>query len=134
MKEKGFSYSFSLEYVRKKRLIVKPNYGFQNELTQLERQLKKRGVLSSNSTIANEDGGSRIHNKNSYRRNIYNSLNNRSENAVSGNLNLNLNANLNLKITNFSRGGSLNKRKTIGSDHLFYPGLKLNNKLLQVKR
>ena len=35
MMSKGYSYSFSLQYIRKKRSIVNPNYGFRNELNQL---------------------------------------------------------------------------------------------------
>ena len=47
---------------------------------------------------------------------------------------VNINLNLNLNIKNIKRRNSLNQRKTIGSDHILYPGLKFNNKILQVKK
>ena len=41
MREKGFTLKQGIEYVRKKRSIINPNYGFQAELAKLEERLKK---------------------------------------------------------------------------------------------
>jgi hypothetical protein len=43
----------SLDYVRSKRNIVCPNYGFQNELKRLELNLKKPKVGKDHQTFAN---------------------------------------------------------------------------------
>jgi hypothetical protein len=44
MKEKSFNLNQAMQLVRSKRSIVNPNYGFQNELSRLEQQLKKAAL------------------------------------------------------------------------------------------
>lgn len=47
MREKGFTMSQGIQYVRSRRPIINPNYGFQNELTRYEQQLKKGAIKST---------------------------------------------------------------------------------------
>lgn len=44
MRGENMGFKQSLDYVRSKRNIVCPNYGFQNELKRLELNLKKTKV------------------------------------------------------------------------------------------
>jgi hypothetical protein len=41
MRAEGMSFKQAMDYVRAKRSVICPNYGFQNELKRLETQLKK---------------------------------------------------------------------------------------------
>ncbi len=50
MKEKGFSLQQGINYVRSRRPIINPNYGFQTELSRLEQNLKKGNTKPVNST------------------------------------------------------------------------------------
>ena len=50
MREKGFTLKQGIEYVRKKRPIVNPNYGFQSELSRLEDRIKKGMIDGSEKT------------------------------------------------------------------------------------
>jgi hypothetical protein len=42
MRKEGMSFKQALDYVRNKRSIICPNYGFQNELKRFELTLKKQ--------------------------------------------------------------------------------------------
>lgn len=41
MRSEGMSFKQAMDYVRSKRAIICPNYGFQNELKRYELALKK---------------------------------------------------------------------------------------------
>jgi hypothetical protein len=41
MREKSFTLQQGIQYVRSKRPIINPNYGFQSELSRFEMQLRK---------------------------------------------------------------------------------------------
>jgi hypothetical protein len=41
MRAEGMALKQAMDYVRAKRSVICPNYGFQNELKRLEMQLKK---------------------------------------------------------------------------------------------
>lgn len=53
MRGENMGFKQSLDYVRSKRNIVCPNYGFQNELKRLELNLKKPKVGKDHQTFAN---------------------------------------------------------------------------------
>lgn len=55
MKEKGFTLQQGTQYVRSRRPIINPNYGFQNELSKLEMQLKK-GTVKGPETVQKTNG------------------------------------------------------------------------------
>lgn len=50
MREKGFSFQQGLGYVRARRGIVNPNYGFQTELSRYDQQLKKGNIKGADQT------------------------------------------------------------------------------------
>lgn len=48
MRADNMSFQQALGYVRSKRAIICPNYGFQNELKRYETVLKKKAVTNKN--------------------------------------------------------------------------------------
>jgi hypothetical protein len=48
MRAENMSFQQALGYVRSKRAIICPNYGFQNELKRYETFLKKKTATSKN--------------------------------------------------------------------------------------
>ena len=127
MREKGYSLSEGIKEIRKKRSIVNPNYGFQNELSRYEMFLRKKFKNLLKPREENEDERMRREAKS-----LNKTVGDKQQPSVTVGW-MKKRASENVVKNIVERRESLNQKRKIESDKILYPGLKLNGSLLTYK-